>query len=185
MLQWSSRFLGWRPACIRRSSQRFDFFAYHKHLQTFRDSMSRFECNIVSVVCNSKRLLLPFFLSMVAFMVVPEHYTSAQTDSWRRTAKGWERAESWDYLVTAPVGKLKPLTVGTLVQRSWPATFAAAELSVVLLIMHFGSSLGPLSRANRGQKIQAGWDKWPHPTPHNAHENNHGSVLHPQPNSGQ
>ncbi len=111
-----------------------------KHLQSFRETMNRFECNIVGAVGKSKSLLLLFLLSMTELMFVPEPYASAQTDSWRRTANGWERAESWNYLVTTPVGKLRPLTVGTLMQRSWPASFAAVELTLILLIMHFSSA---------------------------------------------
>jgi len=137
----SPELFGWRPICIRPCSEVPSFLSQSQNtLQSFRHSMSRFECNIVGAVGKSKRLLLQFILSMTALMFIPGLYASAQTDSWRRTANGWERAESWDYLVTVPVGKLRPLTVGTLVQRSWPATFAAVELSLVLLIMHFGSA---------------------------------------------
>ena len=102
--------------------------------------MSRFERHIVDVFGKSKRLLSKLLLSMfIFFALMPTLSALAQADSWRRTANGWERVESWNYLVTAPVGKLRPLTLKTLMQRSWPATIAAAEVCFVLVIMHFGS----------------------------------------------
>jgi hypothetical protein len=99
--------------------------------------MRHFKCHIVDVFDECKRLLPMLLLSMSALQFIPALNASAQTDSWRRTANGWERVESWEYLVTAPVGKLRPLTLSTLIQRSWPATFAAAEVSLVLVVMHF------------------------------------------------
>lgn len=102
--------------------------------------MSRIDCNIVKTLAKSKRLLLQLLLLMTALVLLPGLHASAQSDSWRRTAKGWEKIESWNYLVTAPVGKLRPLTLGTLIQRTWPATFAAVEISVILLLLHFGSA---------------------------------------------
>lgn len=97
-----------------------------------------FECSIVRKVGQRKRLLMQFLLTIGALLAVPGPQASAQQDSWRRTANGWERTESWDHLVTAPIGTLRPLSIGTLIQRTWPATLAAAELSLVLAILHFG-----------------------------------------------
>jgi hypothetical protein len=105
--------------------------------------MSRFPSNIVRDFGQSKRLLQPFLFSMAALLTLTGNRTEAQSDSWRRTANGWEKTESWDHLVTAPIGKLPPLTFGTLVQRSWPATFAAAELCLVLAILNFGRASVP------------------------------------------
>jgi hypothetical protein len=61
-----------------------------------------------------------------------------QSDSWRRTAKGWEQTESWTCLISSPIGTLKPLTMNTLLERTWPAMFAAAELCLALAILHAG-----------------------------------------------
>ncbi len=108
--------------------------------------MSRIECNILGVIGEYKRLLTHLVFSVIVLALMPGLEAQAQTDSWRRTANGWERTESWDYLVTAPVGKLRPLTADTLVQRTWPAAFAAVELSLVLLILHFGSGAGSTSK---------------------------------------
>jgi hypothetical protein len=97
-----------------------------------------FECSIGRKVGQRKILLMQFLLTMGALLALPAPQASAQQDSWRRTANGWERTESWNQLVTAPIGTLRPLTIGTLFQRTWPATLAAAELSLVLAILHFG-----------------------------------------------
>jgi hypothetical protein len=106
--------------------------------------MSRFYCNILRNFGHPKRLHASFLLAMVALLTLIWARAEAQSDSWRRTAYGWEKTESWEHLVTAPIGQLRPLTIGTLVQRSWPATIAAAELSLVLAILNFGraSELG-------------------------------------------
>jgi hypothetical protein len=59
-----------------------------------------------------------------------------QTDNlWRRTAVGWERVEGWYRLTQPGIPNLKPLTVETLLERTWPATVAFTELAVVLLIL--------------------------------------------------
>lgn len=142
--------------------------------------MSHFERNIVRVIGKSKRLLPQFVLVLTGLMLIPapcataqgnlsqghlsqghssqghaSRENSRQSDSWRRTANGWERTESWDYLTSMPVGKLRPLTVGTLVQRSWPASFAAVELSLVLLLMHFGSA----TESTRPEEMSASTEK--------------------------
>lgn len=101
-----------------------------------------FECNIVRKVAQPQRLVLLFLLTVGALLTLSGPHASAQQDTWRRTALGWERTESWEQLVTAPIGQLRPLTLGTLIQRTWPASIAAAELSLVLAILHFGRSVG-------------------------------------------
>ncbi len=58
-----------------------------------------------------------------------------QNDSWRRTAVGWERTEAWNQLTKPPIGRLQPLTVGTLFQRTWPATVALAEVFLILAVL--------------------------------------------------
>lgn len=96
------------------------------------------KCSIVRKVGRRKGLLMHLLLTVGALLAMPGPQASAQQDSWRRTANGWEQTESWNHLVTAPIGTLRPLTLGTLIQRTWPATLAAAELSLVLAMLHFG-----------------------------------------------
>ena len=59
----------------------------------------------------------------------------AQSDSWRRTPLGWERTESWKQLTEPPIGRLRQLSLDTLVQRTWPATIALAELFLILALL--------------------------------------------------
>lgn len=59
----------------------------------------------------------------------------AQSDSWRRTPLGWERTEAWKQLTEPPIGRLRPLSFGTLLQRTWPATIALAELFLILALL--------------------------------------------------
>jgi hypothetical protein len=59
--------------------------------------------------------------------------SKAIDDSWRRTSVGWERKEDWRYLTVSPVRR--KLSLQTLVQKTWPATLATSELTLVLAIL--------------------------------------------------
>ncbi len=76
----------------------------------------------------------------IAILATATLFAAAETDSWRRTNRGWEHVESWTHLVTPPIGKLRPLTRKTLLQRSWPALFALTEVLLLLAIVDLSRS---------------------------------------------
>ncbi len=92
----------------------------------------------LSIVSNSKRQrrLASYFALALAGTEIASALAESEIDNWRRTPRGWERVESWDRLLEPPIGQLRPLTIDTLLQRTWPASIAAAELFLVLAVLH-------------------------------------------------
>ncbi len=96
--------------------------------------MSNCEHSIVPKSERPSRLSWRFVLVLLAVASMCG-FALAQNDSWRRTAVGWEQAASWNKMPQPPIGPLRSLTVGTLVQRTWPATIALAEMFLILAVL--------------------------------------------------
>lgn len=94
--------------------------------------------SMVSKTPQPSRLLRGFVLA-IALAEISIVLADSEADNWRRTPHGWERVESWNHLIEAPIGQLRPLTIATLLQRTWPAYVAATELFLMLTIIQFAS----------------------------------------------
>lgn len=58
------------------------------------------------------------------------------SDSWRRTAQGWEQKEEWNQRILKAL-PLPALSLRTAPRRCWPAAIAAAEVLFAVWILQF------------------------------------------------
>ncbi len=105
------------------------------------------QLRIVSKSKRQRRLASCFALAL-AGTEIASVLAESEIDNWRRTPRGWERVESWDRLLEPPIGQLRPLTIDTLLQRTWPASIAAAQLFLVLAVLHYSK------QSNAGSKVK-------------------------------